>query len=389
MPIPISCLRVLLNLARNAVQALETRAPNDPSRDQVRITGRREGAVVVIEVSDTGPGFPARAREHLFEAFQIVGAQRRHRAWASSSRPSWSAPMAARSSWSKAPSARPSGSPSRTGRSSSTSAATRGRGHEHDAGERRCRSGDLSRRCRDPRRLRTRSRPIQPIVGRRGQGSSSAASSISRPTAAGCCSRPSRSWRGAIARKAISCAAASSGSAPKAIVCGSRARTPIASSPRKGSARCQPGVIDERPKAEPPATQPTKTAPPARAPQDVPAEPHSPRRNPCQRAIRPYSYAAFRALACGISLAERQAPVAQLDRALDYEFRGQEFESLRARHFPGTSSRDRLGSRELSRCDARIAAGMPGARECAENNLRPHGAIRLPRGPIIASHWRP
>jgi signal transduction histidine kinase len=67
---PDQLLRVLLNLARNAVQALETRAPNDPARDQVRITGRREGGVVVIEVSDTGPGFPTRAREHLFEAFQ-------------------------------------------------------------------------------------------------------------------------------------------------------------------------------------------------------------------------------------------------------------------------------------------------------------------------------
>jgi signal transduction histidine kinase len=67
---PDQLLRVLLNLARNAVQALETRAPNDPARDQVRITGRREGAVVVIEVSDTGPGIPARSREHLFEAFQ-------------------------------------------------------------------------------------------------------------------------------------------------------------------------------------------------------------------------------------------------------------------------------------------------------------------------------
>ncbi len=63
-------LRVLLNLARNAAQALESRAPNDPSRDQIRMTGRREGAVVVIEVSDTGPGLPPRAREHLFEAFQ-------------------------------------------------------------------------------------------------------------------------------------------------------------------------------------------------------------------------------------------------------------------------------------------------------------------------------
>ena len=67
---PDQLLRALLNLARNAMQALETRAPNDPARDQIRITGRREGAVVVIEVSDTGPGIPARAREHLFEAFQ-------------------------------------------------------------------------------------------------------------------------------------------------------------------------------------------------------------------------------------------------------------------------------------------------------------------------------
>ncbi len=67
---PDQLLRVLINLARNAVQALETRAPNDPARDQVRITGRREGAVVVIEVSDTGPGFPAKTREHLFEPFQ-------------------------------------------------------------------------------------------------------------------------------------------------------------------------------------------------------------------------------------------------------------------------------------------------------------------------------
>jgi signal transduction histidine kinase len=62
--------RILLNLARNALQALESRAARDPGRDQIRITGRREGAVVVIEVSDTGPGFSERARAHLFEAFQ-------------------------------------------------------------------------------------------------------------------------------------------------------------------------------------------------------------------------------------------------------------------------------------------------------------------------------
>src|SRR5262245_58055400 len=62
--------RILLNLARNAVQALDGRDDKDPGRDQVRITGRREGAVVGIEVSDTGPGLPEKARAHLFEAFQ-------------------------------------------------------------------------------------------------------------------------------------------------------------------------------------------------------------------------------------------------------------------------------------------------------------------------------
>jgi signal transduction histidine kinase len=62
--------RVIHNLTRNSLQALEARAPNDPGRDQLRVTGQREGAVVVIEVSDTGPGVSDRARAHLFEAFQ-------------------------------------------------------------------------------------------------------------------------------------------------------------------------------------------------------------------------------------------------------------------------------------------------------------------------------
>jgi signal transduction histidine kinase len=67
---PDQLFRVLVNLARNAVQVLEGRAPNDPARDQIRIAGRREGAVVVIEVSDTGPGIPEKAHAHMFEAFQ-------------------------------------------------------------------------------------------------------------------------------------------------------------------------------------------------------------------------------------------------------------------------------------------------------------------------------
>ncbi|WP_213773991.1 HAMP domain-containing sensor histidine kinase [Bradyrhizobium sp. dw_78] len=65
--------RVLLNLVRNAVQALEGRPNGDVASRQIRVTGRREGTVAIVEVSDTGPGVPVKAREHLFEAFQTSG----------------------------------------------------------------------------------------------------------------------------------------------------------------------------------------------------------------------------------------------------------------------------------------------------------------------------
>ena len=67
---PDQLFRVILNLGRNSLQAMEGRAPLDPGRDQLRVTGQREGAVVIIEVSDTGPGVTEKARQHLFEAFQ-------------------------------------------------------------------------------------------------------------------------------------------------------------------------------------------------------------------------------------------------------------------------------------------------------------------------------
>src|SRR6201996_5302885 len=67
---PDHLFRVLLNLVRNAAQALEGRPKSDAAALQIRITGRREGTVAIIEVSDTGPGVPQKAREHLFEAFQ-------------------------------------------------------------------------------------------------------------------------------------------------------------------------------------------------------------------------------------------------------------------------------------------------------------------------------
>jgi signal transduction histidine kinase len=70
---PDQMFRALLNLVRNAAQALEGRPRGDAAAMQIRITGRREGAVAIIEVSDTGPGIPAKTREHLFEAFQTSG----------------------------------------------------------------------------------------------------------------------------------------------------------------------------------------------------------------------------------------------------------------------------------------------------------------------------
>ena len=70
---PDQLFRVLLNLVRNAAQALEGRPRSDAAAMQIRITGRREGSVAIIEVSDTGPGIPAKTRDHLFEAFQTSG----------------------------------------------------------------------------------------------------------------------------------------------------------------------------------------------------------------------------------------------------------------------------------------------------------------------------
>lgn len=64
---PEQLFRILLNLARNSLQALE--GGTGGAAHHIRVAGRREGAVTVIEVSDTGPGVPAKAREHLFEAF--------------------------------------------------------------------------------------------------------------------------------------------------------------------------------------------------------------------------------------------------------------------------------------------------------------------------------
>jgi signal transduction histidine kinase len=58
--------RVLSNLVRNARQAIM--ATGKPG--EISIHAHEDDAQWWITVTDTGPGLPQRAREHLFQAFQ-------------------------------------------------------------------------------------------------------------------------------------------------------------------------------------------------------------------------------------------------------------------------------------------------------------------------------
>ena len=62
--------RVLLNLIRNGVEAVE-RAGAAPGRlPMVVVRAWRESAMTIIEVADTGPGIPVMLRPKIFSAFQ-------------------------------------------------------------------------------------------------------------------------------------------------------------------------------------------------------------------------------------------------------------------------------------------------------------------------------
>ena len=61
--------RVLTNLLRNAVQAVEGAASPAPE-GRITLRAWRAGSVVTLEVKDNGPGIPERVRPKLFEAFQ-------------------------------------------------------------------------------------------------------------------------------------------------------------------------------------------------------------------------------------------------------------------------------------------------------------------------------
>lgn len=60
--------RVISNLTRNAVQAIESQGPS--ATGEITVRARRTGRIVRIEISDNGPGIPAAARAKLFKAFQ-------------------------------------------------------------------------------------------------------------------------------------------------------------------------------------------------------------------------------------------------------------------------------------------------------------------------------
>lgn len=63
--------RIFLNLFRNAVQALD----EHEGEHRLAVTGRCEDGFAVIEIIDTGPGLPPKARDNLFQAF--TGSTRR------------------------------------------------------------------------------------------------------------------------------------------------------------------------------------------------------------------------------------------------------------------------------------------------------------------------
>jgi signal transduction histidine kinase len=66
---PDHVLRVLENLSRNAAQALMAKGAMDGRPKAIRFAAIRTDGLALIEVSDTGPGFPADQSERIFEPF--------------------------------------------------------------------------------------------------------------------------------------------------------------------------------------------------------------------------------------------------------------------------------------------------------------------------------
>lgn len=70
---PDQLFRILLNLVRNAAQALTEEAAGGAIGGEIRLSAYRVLDHVHIDISDDGPGLPPKAREHLFEPFSGSG----------------------------------------------------------------------------------------------------------------------------------------------------------------------------------------------------------------------------------------------------------------------------------------------------------------------------
>ena len=66
---PEQLFRILVNLCRNAVQAMAADAADAVVR-RLTLSAERQGSVSRVFVADTGPGLPQKARENLFAAFR-------------------------------------------------------------------------------------------------------------------------------------------------------------------------------------------------------------------------------------------------------------------------------------------------------------------------------
>lgn len=65
---PEQLFRLLMNLCRNAVQAMA--GDDEPATvKRLSISAARMGTMAIISVEDTGPGLPTKSREHLFSPF--------------------------------------------------------------------------------------------------------------------------------------------------------------------------------------------------------------------------------------------------------------------------------------------------------------------------------
>lgn len=67
---PEQMFRILVNLVRNSVEALERAGASPGKLPVVRVAATTESATTRIEVSDTGPGIPLAVRPKIFSAFQ-------------------------------------------------------------------------------------------------------------------------------------------------------------------------------------------------------------------------------------------------------------------------------------------------------------------------------